>query len=304
MLITCKFSLASDNHAQVKVTIKVEDENGKSVEGTRVGIGFTEYLHWSSKEIPVIGFTGGDGLFSASAKADGYLGFNVTKDGYYKSTGNYRFKDIKNGNWEPWNPEITVVLRKKENPVPMYARDTLITKITIPVANKDVGFDLIEFDWVAPNGKGQNADIFFKLYGTYVDGNNYDMKLDVNFPREFDGIQTLRQDIRQGSILKLLRFAPESGYVKEISKYRIRNPKKAIQDNFDDINNYYFRVRSEEKDHKLVRAMYGKVHGDIKFFPKSQSTATIVFRYYLNPDYTRNMEFSRNLFKGLNVGID
>lgn len=71
-------------------------------------------------------------------------------------------------------------------------------------------------------------------------------------------------------------------------------------------NNYIFRVRSEVKDGKLIKAMYGKIQGDIGFFPsnKPKNTARLEFKYFLNPDYTRNLEYGKNLFPGVQVGIE
>jgi len=43
--------------------------------------------------------------------------------------------------------------------------------------------------------------------------------------------------------------------------------------------------------------MYGKIKGKIEFEPRRSKTAKIYLYYYLNPDYTRNLEFDpkRNL---------
>ncbi len=50
-----------------------------------------------------------------------------------------------------------------------------------------------------------------------------------------------------------------------------------------------------------MRAMYGKIQGDIIFDPRGSKTTGIVFKYYLNPDFTTNLEFDpkRNLFENL-----
>jgi hypothetical protein len=50
--------------------------------------------------------------------------------------------------------------------------------------------------------------------------------------------------------------------------------------------------------------MYGKIHGEIKFDPRGSKTALLGFKYYLNPDYTHNLEFdpTKNLFTDLKRG--
>lgn len=68
--------------------------------------------------------------------------------------------------------------------------------------------------------------------------------------------------------------------------------------------NYFIRVRTvRDKEGKITSALYGKVHGDFRWFigarvPKSG----LAFTYYLNPDGTRNIEFdpNRNLLKPTN----
>lgn len=71
-------------------------------------------------------------------------------------------------------------------------------------------------------------------------------------------------------------------------------PGKPIQSNFAEENNYIFRVRSQESRERTCRAMYGKIIGDFDFSPGDGKTATIRFAYYLNPDYSMNLEFDRN----------
>ena len=133
-----------------KITIRVYDEAGKPVAGAAVGIGFGE--NSTRHEIPVDGITGTDGTFSASESCNGYVGFSVTKNGYYKSVGCYNFNKHGSFRWEPWNPIISIPLRKIENPVPMYAWSFIARATEIPVADKDVGFDLTQHDWVKPYG--------------------------------------------------------------------------------------------------------------------------------------------------------
>ena len=284
-----------------RITLKVADESGKAIPHARVGISFLIFTKGGkdSETKEDAGYTNSEGLFSASALADNHVGFNVIKDGYYVSLGSYKFKESSLGRWQPWNPEITIVLRKKENPVPMYARDTSESILRMPQINKNVGFDLAEFDWVAPYGKGKHADFIFKLEGTFVNEDIYDMTLTISFSEKHDGIQTIEEDRYTGSVFNLPRFAYETGYVNKLIKFRKEAKKKLIEDNFKERNNYMFRVRSEERDGKLLRAMYGKILGDIKFYPKSSSTAVIIMKYYLNPDYTRNLEYGGNLFKNL-----
>lgn len=296
---------------EAKISIKVVDEKGNPMEAVNAGISFGEPDgKGQQKVVTEKGMTGPDGIFSASRKTINQIAYGAEKQGYYKSYGRYDFLSHAEGRWLPWNPEMTLVLRKIENPVPMYARDTHMKIITLPVANKSIGFDLIEYDWVAPYGKGKHQDFLFKLTGKYVNDYEFDAKLEISFPNKFDGIQLVKEDRSQGSMLKLPRFAPETGYQSKLTKSKSRSPGNPLKQDSQDDNNYIFRIRSEERNGKLIRAMYGKIQGDIVFDVEKSGNASIIMKYYLNPDYTRNLEFdiNRNLFTDLQsferVGLD
>ena len=129
---------------------------------------------------------------------------------------------------------------------------------------------------------------------------DFDTQLELTFPNKFDGIQLVKEDRTVGSALKLPRMAPETGYQNKIMRFRRRVPGTPGEDDQKEDSNYIFRIRSEEKNGKLVRAMYGKIHGDIYFDP----SRPILFKYYLNPDYTRTLNLipKKNLFKNIPRG--
>lgn len=278
-----------------KITVRVVDESGKPVENVKVGIGFGKG--------DVYGITNSEGRFSGTASSDGHIGFNVTKPGYYMSIGKYDYIYDNKGilRWEPWNQEVMVVLRKIENPVPMYARDTNESRIEIPVTGKKVGFDLIEFDWVKPYGRGKISDMVCNLYIRRGGQTDYEYKVNITFPGQFNGIQNLEENLEQGSEYKLPRFAPEDGYKKELTVFIDRKPAQVIKKSNKDNTNYMFRIRSELEKGKFKKAMYGKIVGDIQIGTKKEGNAYLEFKYYLNPDYTRNLEFdpTQNLFLNL-----
>lgn len=285
-----------------KATIVAVDERNKSVEGAYTGITFEENTGQGPKVSTADGLTDSEGKFTASGNCNGHIAYGAKKEGYYDSYYSYDFKGKNSFGWEPWNPKLKVVLRKIENPVPMYARDTERSKIEIPVVNQDVGFDLVKFDWVVPYGMGTHADFIFNLQRLpVVSRKKYDATLTITFSNKGDGIQAVREDLQSGSKFKLPRFAPENGYESKLILHQWYVQGGPVNQNFDfkagDLN-YIFRVRSIEKDGKIERSMYGKTRGYISFTAMESKTAKIYFIYYLNPDYTRNLEFDpkRNLF--------
>jgi len=300
----------SSNYPEAKVTVKVVDELSNPLDKVDVVIGFQEPKgrEQGIKDVAEKGTTGVDGVFSASRKAGNHIGFSAEKQGYYKSYGEYHFANSVHGRWQPWNPEFKLVLRKNENPVPMYARYT--HKLILPAATKAIGFDLMKYDWVSPYGKGEHADFIFKLTGSAIREDEYNYKLEITFANKFDGIQLVKEDRSKGSMLKLPRLAPETGYAGILSRSKSRVPGEPPREDTEEANNYIFRIRSEVKNGKLIRAMYGKIQGDIVFGLGKPNKVPIIFKYYLNPDYSRNLEFDvkQNLFKNLEsleqVGLD
>lgn len=287
----------TSNEHNAKVTIKVIDESAQVIKDASVGIGFSHNSD-RNKETSIIGTTNEEGLFSGTGRTNGLVGATVTKDGYYKSIVDSPFNDKSDGRWLPWNPELVVVLRKIVNPVPMYAR---VAEIHIPDLNKEIGFDLIECDWMAPYGKGKHTDLIFKVKRNYVNQIKFDGVLTISTPYKYDGIQLVKENLLYGSEFKLPRIAPSADYEKSVIKTITAIPGKSIQSDSEEGNNYIFRIRSEQKTGMFYRAMYGKILRDFRFWVGAESNARIAFQYYLNPDYTQNLEFNpkQNLFTNL-----
>jgi hypothetical protein len=286
-----------------KISVKVVAEDGRPVEGAKIELCF--YGGCLTKD-STIGTTDKNGSYSAvGSSRDGATGGGVEKTGYYKSVFSHDFFTRSSGMWQPWNKQIKVVLRPIVNPVPMYVRNRWFD---IPVVGKEIGFDLSKFDWVSPYGKGAYPDFVFEVERNDRSSDDFDATLTLNFPRKYDGIQVVKDnrggDFSAGSRFRLPRQAPEDGYQKKLVKRISQGAKGWHYDKSED-NNYIFRVRSEvDKDGRLKRAMYGKIWGDISFDPRGSNTASIHMLYFLNPDYTRNLEFDikRNLFRGLPEG--
>jgi len=283
--------------SRVKLSIKVVDENKLPLGEAKV------VLHFQGGGLDkdaTRGETDDQGTYSASGFSnDGVTGGGVYKDGYYKSVFAQDFYVTRFGMWQPWGKELTVVMRPIVNPVPMYVRNTIFNKV--PVKGEEVGFDLEKADWVIPHGLGKNADFIFKIEQRYVNSVDYDTTMTLTFSNPFDGIQVVKDDVggdfNAGSWFRLPRTAPEAGYLPKLEKHKSWGSSGGHSDMEDD-NNYIFRVRSEvDKNGKLKRAMYGKIRGELIYSPGSGGS--IKMHYYLNPDYTPNLEFdpTRNLFK-------
>ena len=197
---------------------------------------------------------------------------------------------------------------RSENPPPQ-----------IPELGKPIGFDLIKSDWVAPYGKGETPDFIFwfkatdsigvskEYYEEFPRSGRYkDSEFKLSFANDGDGLQCITEDIRKhdGSIFRLPRFAPETGYasnlVRSCGAIWTNRMMSLIGDQWNENQNYIFRVRSQ-RDHNgtITNALYGKIRGPIAFFPGGGGVS---FTYYLNPTPNdRNLEYdaSHNLLKAV-----
>lgn len=287
-----------------KVTIKVVDEEQKPVPEAEIQICF--FGGCLKKDI-VHGNADSNGVYTVSGYSkDGVFGGTALKPGYYGTTFHHDFFRTSLGMYQPWNKEIKVVLRPKIKPVPMYVRSKELDPLKIPSVGRKVGFDLIKFDWVAPYGLGTVADFIFFLESYYDStGDNGYSNLSITFSNKFDGMQTFELDkggdFTVGSEFRTPRYAPENGYQRKVNtRFNPRAPDAHAYRTTDTF--WFFRVRSEvDKNGNLKRAMYGKIESSLIAKPTKDGLAEIEMRLWLNPDYTRNMEFDidRNLFSPL-----
>ena len=103
-----------------EVKVKVVDDNGVPVEKANVYIGFDKDTSSGTKMTATKSITSTDGEFRASGTGNGYISYGATKEGYYESRYTYSFPGLKDDGSQ--KREFTILLRKIENPTPMYAR--------------------------------------------------------------------------------------------------------------------------------------------------------------------------------------
>lgn len=229
---------------------------------------------------------------------------NVAGASYYRDMGGaLLFTNSVGRKWMPWNPEVNLQIKKVLNPIPMYARFLRSDSFPIPVYNTALGYDLVKSDLLPPYGKGEVADFVFKLDCQLGKTRSdriqmFDAVLSLSFSNDGDGIQELLFPAREGSVLRMPRFAPETGYASNwVSKTFAHEDSDYCE--YKESQNFIYRIRTKkDKDGQVVSALYGKIDGPI-FYEVRAHGANMQMKYYLNPTPNdRNLEFdpSRNLF--------
>jgi hypothetical protein len=281
-----------------KITAKVVGEKENIIQGADVHISFeiAKKGGWGTDNFGKEGVSDSDGLFTAKANASSRIGITVRKEGYYFSRQIYEFpsRSLLLNRWEPWNPTIEVVLKKKRNPVAMYIGGT--NWVEVPALEKPVGYDLEKGDWVAPYGGGFVSDITIEFNLSYRAYTDYDANMTISFPNGQDGIQEYWFDNNDQSYFKWPFQAPVDGYKQSVNIFEKDTPDDGYKTNKKEGVNYIFRIRTKlDKEGNIISANYGKFIGEFGISRKGKTR----FSYILNLDGTRNLEEDpeKNLFK-------
>jgi hypothetical protein len=283
-----------------RVTMNVIEEDGNPIPDVTTSFTFGAMRRNPPGMVRVTGKTDMAGRFVALGYYDQFF-FDLEKSGYYVSyptvTVFGNLQDARSGHRAM---TTTSTLRKIEKPVAMYARQC---SKSIPEIQKPCGFDLEIGDWVAPYGDGKVADLIMTLQREYENRDKFNVSVAINFSNPLDGIQKTRlPENYRDSVFKWPRLAPETGYQPMFSAQSRAEPGKGFFDTAAGEQAYFFRVRTVERDGRIVSALYGKIKGGIHLDGRETQTCGVAFTYYLNPEpNSRNMEFDpkHNLFTNL-----
>lgn len=308
---------AASDVADAKVTVKVlDEENGCSLEDADIVFSFSlpkTMNPWDgTKDSVVKGKTDTNGMFSASSSTLRKIHVAVARRDYYRSSTYYSFKSseeqlLRGEKWQPWNPTLGIRLRKKVEPVPLKAK--WLYDLELPPSDVSVGYDLVAGDWVAPHGKGVEADLAFSLVRNYKSSSDYALSLTIATTGKNDGLVGIPDNnVITQSELRFPRQAPETGYgvTNILVSQSSSTPTPVGGDWFTRVpseRHFFFRVRTELDDKgQIKKALYGKLVGPIECSLFNTKTGKFRLTYYVNPDPNdRNLEFDpkRNLFNDL-----
>jgi hypothetical protein len=281
-----------------KVGLRVIDDEGQPITNAQAWVAYGIPLSaqktndWDKIE----GLTDEHGVFKAEHRDTGSysLGIHIRKIGFYPTDHVYDLGPSYTP--EIWNVNLTMVLKKIGQPIPMYAKRE---ETKIPKEDEPVGFDLIVGDWIAPYGAGKSADVLFTVHRKITNPQEFDASLGLTFPKIGDGVVVVPPVPATDSPLVMPRTASVTGYQSALT-WSYHN----FTENSEPASGYFFRVRTAlDSNGNIQSALYGKIQGDVRFYVGTKAPrAGIGFQYYLNPTPNdRNVEFDpkRNLFGGL-----
>ncbi len=276
---------------EATISVHVVDEAGQPVMGAKVGIEDDVFGRPPSGG----GVSDENGLHTGTLRTWGSLFYGAQMDGYYAAGGEYQFdlgamgKDTSQwgtSKWSPHNPTVRIVLTKKGDTIPMYAKRIIIAP---PVLDgTPVGFDFIAGDWTAPHGLGKTTDIIFSATGSIEESN---LNLEWSFPNKADGIRVYTFEGGARSELRSPKQAPDEGYVPTITVDAEGRPWGQTGVSSRPLS-FVFRVRTVvDENGTVISAHYGKI------YPEAYNMV-----YYFNPTAnSRTLEYDlkQNLFKNV-----
>lgn len=313
-----------DKKLDYQIKIRIIDESNMPVESASVLVMYHDrrskfiFKHKFGDEI---GTTDKDGVyFYNGMHGKDIVEYHIWKDGYYSTLSEFSFPEY--GPFGSAKSEYkTFLLRPIKNPL-IFGKDFLIGERVysdtvwkkIPVLGEEVGFDLIEREWIKPFGKGIIPDIYVRLSKSInVDKVDF-AKAEIRFANKNDGIQEIAvDDIKKCSIFETPRTAPSSGYINTIEFYHPATEKgydelrdfslKRDKHFYYKISNFiqtpwfyypsmsgYFYIRIRDGKH------YGIIKDNIEFANIiSSDTAELLATIFINPNSGQNnIEFVRD----------
>ena len=288
--------------AKMKVVLRCVDQDGLVLPDVTVSTGVT--LDGNPETTTQInGKTDKDGCLVVEGKGNGDLGYLCEKRGYYdtwevKDLSNFPEVYVSKGRWQPYGMTNTVILKRKVNPVAMYVRPNRggLNPLVPPVKDESIGFDLQKGDWVAPYGKGDNTDVFFKY--EYEAGVplvlNYRGIVSLVFTNKHDGAYVLKKD-KSSAFQSVYQADTNAVYISDFEFAYDRLAGDIKKDTrFSEADYLVIRTRSKtDEKGNLVSAHYSKMYG-----PIAAGKGGIYFGYYFNPnenDPNLEADTSRNL---------
>lgn len=300
---------AREENYSMKVTARVIDEDGLPLSNTPILIRIHNVNDYKDQYNDFHGVTDAEGKFSAEGIGRGLAKIEIKKDGFYPSNKTVTChkgtsEEIrKSGKFLPWNPVVDVMVKKVGKPIPMIVRRAWGgSKSWIRPKPEQIGrllgWDLVEGDWMAPEGKGKVSDLLVNFALSRTDDLNHSASVIIQVGIPEDGFIVLHELKGEESVLSFPRSAPADGYgVKDLNFTWEFDGGTLARLPRDMPKGYLFRIRTEkDKNGDLTSAIYGKITKPFEFQASSNGLGALQvnFDYYLNPTPNdRNLEYDQ-----------
>ena len=295
--ISAERKKAGRDGAKAKLTFRVTDSLGNPVANADVRTGF---FIMSGGGGEFLGRTDTNGMCAVEGICSGDALNQFTKDGYYPTSYRHWFSiidgkpaEVKDGQWQPWNPTVEITLKEKRNPIPMYVKRG---EIILPKTNETFGFDCQIGDLVAPHGTGKTTDMTFtyrfKTPSTEDKEQEYFAQFIAECTNKYEGMTLMKFD--SWSNFSSAYEAPLEEYESQFEAFRRFTPKAEIAKKTLSQDEYLiFRSRVTTNEHgQITSAHYGKIYslGCWGTSKKPDGGAVSIYYFFNTTPNDRNLE--------------
>lgn len=271
-----------------ELMVHVQDASRNNISNATVWVGGFKNRSDTLKSTKKRGHTNGDGSIRLYGELrDIVYGINASKEGYYHSRKEVSVRSEKS----EYKKEAIIILRKKINPVPMYAK---VEFVKLPKRNTEFGFDFFKGDLVINAAKGQRKDVLLSAERPIFKGKGeeFEHTLKIGFPSDGDGIQFFDPpEYAVDSKFKSHYKAPEDGYKNEAKIVVAKSGSKRVRKNYE--RPAYIRIRSVVDDEgNFESAHYCKIYPGIILGGGWSEISSFKIPYICNPERNnRSMEY-------------
>jgi hypothetical protein len=283
----------------IKIEALVHDPSGVSIPGAEVTGYFMFYSGIVDSTRLNKALTDKYGVAYIEGEAQFNYGLSAQRTGYYITRLPERSIDSAE-NIKKYGlglQKVAIELRPIKNPVESICFG--VSDFAFPVYGKAIGFDLVQGDWLPPYGKGIVADFNWTLDYDFSAKKQFKLRLTLSFKKQGDGIQYYKINALSGSDFKYPYEAPDYGYLTNLS-FDQSAAKEGFTNTFTESTSdqYIFRVRSEVNDRgEVIRALYGIIDMSPVIRGAGLNAPRFSYSYFLNPNWTKNLEFDAKKIK-------
>ena len=296
--------------AKAKEILRIVDHEGIPVINARIYGSFWPGDN-GKKYILIDGLTNTDGEFVAEGVSKWKLTYQVSKAGYYMSSGTIDYlastnsPAIVNGKWQPYGMTRNIILKKIKNPVPLVHSKSSHSKS--PGLGEWYGYDIERRQWVRPFGDGVHPDMLIKIsIDAKNEINDFKTVMEVSFTNnpyagaylmkkdEFSEMKSVYEADTNADYQSSFKFVHEKHpIIKQTPFFKYSSGAQTTDTRLDDSSYIVFRTRTRVDDKgNLVSAHYGKLYGLWEFFGRIRA-ANVQFNPNSNDPNLEDIETAK-----------
>ena len=259
--------------AKAKVIYHVVDDDGRPLENVQVGYRWQN--DYPRKTWGGYAMTDTDGVVVLQDNVGSQIMVSVSRERYYGAWDKLLFfwregvsPLVKDGKWQPYGENRTIVLKRVKKPVEMKFHSWGIDGYCAPVTNVWVGLDLECGQWCKPYGAGKHEDVLVRFSGIVKDRFARDTLAEFSFTNvPYAGFYVLQKDSASSMETCYEASTNDAMYIDNKFFFKSKTAKGMPKGEKEFVHlesgkYMVFRTRcTVDESGKLISANYGKICG-------------------------------------------